>query len=431
MKSAISALLAVVALSAFGQSGPAFRTSHDVREGIRGSLVGTVISVMETRNQFTVAPDDDRYGLVTVQGDSVSTTYQGFGGVINGAPEIFQGSTGIANVREGDRLEVRGVGAANSTINAEQVVLLGRKVPADQVGVGQTRPPASPTVPLSRPPMSEGNVSRIGTVEGVVRQISAPDNRLVIETNRREMVTVRGTSSTPVYYRQDVYRIANLEVGDRVRISPEAATSTGDIRARSIEVVQSVQQPNTPPRDVGTLSGRVSNIERGTDIIRVQPDTGRGTSIRVDLGNTQDSGGRRIRATDLQAGDRVTLSGSYDGDVFVASTISFDTNDNRIDTSLPPVGSRTGTLNPNGSGDLGLVTIYGTVSQPLGSSAQLVVRDANANRTVRVYVADDFVVRGRNGGYTTADRLKAGDNIVLKAYRDMEGNLIGQTIRLR
>ena len=42
--------------------------------------------------------------------DSVSTQYNGFGGVINGSPEIFTGSQGLANVRTGDRVEVRGVG---------------------------------------------------------------------------------------------------------------------------------------------------------------------------------------------------------------------------------------------------------------------------------------------------------------------------------
>src|SRR5258708_31188690 len=121
MKSAISAFMALVALSAFGQSGPTMRTSSDVQENVRGSIIGTVTSVMETRNQFVIAPDGDRYGTVTVQGAALSTTFRGFGGTINGSPEVFQGSTGMANLREGDRVEVRGLGAANTQLNAEQV----------------------------------------------------------------------------------------------------------------------------------------------------------------------------------------------------------------------------------------------------------------------------------------------------------------------
>ena len=124
MKSVISALIAVVALSAFGQSGPTMRTTSDVMENVRGSIVGTVTSVMETRNQFVVALDGDRYGTVTVQGDSLSTTFRGFGGSINGAPEVFQGSTGMANLREGDHVEVRGIGEPNTTLNAEQVIAI-------------------------------------------------------------------------------------------------------------------------------------------------------------------------------------------------------------------------------------------------------------------------------------------------------------------
>ena len=80
--------------------------------------------------------------------------------------------------------------------------------------------------------------------------------------------------------------------------------------------------------------------------------------------------------------------------------------------------------------ELAAVTIYGTVTDTLANSPQLVLRD-NTSRTVRLNVLDDFVVRGRNGGYTTAVRLKTGDNVVVKAFRDIDGNYIAQTIRIR
>ncbi len=428
MKSMISTLLALVAVSAFAQSGPTFRTATDIRDGVRGSLVGTVTSVMETRNQFVVAPDEDRYGTVTVQGDAALTVFAGFGGVINGAAEVFQGSQGMSNVRVGDRVEVRGSGAANAVINADHVVLLGRNVPADQVGVGQTRTPSSPSTPTARSSATSDSVtSRLGNVEGIVRQISADENRIVIQTDRREMITVRGANATPVYYHQEVYHMANLEVGDRVRITAESASSTGDIRARSINVVQSVQEPNRlPSRQVGTLTGRVSRIERGTNFIRVQPDTGRLDEVRVDLSDTVDERNRRVRANDLQAGDQVTLSGTYTNDVFVAASVALEApaRQGEVEVTTPPPPAR------STHGDLGIVTIYGTVTHALSTSAQLVVRDANGDRSLHVYVADDLVVKGK-GGYTTADQLKGGDGVVIKAYRDAEGNLIAQTIRVR
>jgi hypothetical protein len=59
------------------------------------------------------------------------------------------------------------------------------------------------------------------------------------------------------------------------------------------------------------------------------------------------------------------------------------------------------------------------------------VRDTQNNQTLPLYVLDDFVVRTRTGTYTTADKLKEGDAVVVKAYRDADGNYIAQTIRLR
>ena len=68
-----SAFLFLIAVSAFGQSSSQWRTSADVREGSRGSVVGTVTDVDEGRRQFTVRPDGDQYGQVTVLADAVST----------------------------------------------------------------------------------------------------------------------------------------------------------------------------------------------------------------------------------------------------------------------------------------------------------------------------------------------------------------------
>src|SRR5213593_557130 len=98
-KPAIFTFVLLIAVSAFGQYGSPWRTAADVREGARGSVIGTVTDVDETRNRFHLAPDEDRYGQITVEADAVSTQYNGFGGVINGSAEIFVGSAGFANLR--------------------------------------------------------------------------------------------------------------------------------------------------------------------------------------------------------------------------------------------------------------------------------------------------------------------------------------------
>ncbi len=422
---AIFVLAASVAVAAFGQDRSLWRTSADVVEGARGSAIGTVVDAEAGRNRIILTPDDSPGDRITIDADAVSTQYNGFGGTINGAPEIFVGTVGFANVREGDRIDVRGIGSGNGVVRADRITLLGRPVAAPQTGIGQTRTPASISTPTAGGTMPSTTPDRLGRVEGIIRQVNAADGRVVIETDRRELVTVRGTSSTPVYYRGDTYKISNLEVGDRIRVEPESGTiATGsEIRARAITVTVSAQEAGgTPSRQIGSLSGRVTRVERTSEMIRV--DTGRG-QVRVDLSRATDANGAPIRARDIQAGDQLSMTGTYSNDIFVATTVRFAQNEPGTIEVRPSDTESTPAF------DLGLVTIYATVQSTLGSSPQLVIHDTQSNRTLKVYVADDFVVRTKSGGYTTADRLREGDAIVMKAYRDADGNYIGQTIRMR
>src|SRR5437899_1000161 len=109
---AIFALAAAMAVAAYGQDRNLWRTSADITEGARGSAIGTVTDVQAGRNRIVITPDGSPGDTITVEADSVSTQYNGFGGTINGAPEIFVGSPGFANIREGDRVDVRGTGSA-------------------------------------------------------------------------------------------------------------------------------------------------------------------------------------------------------------------------------------------------------------------------------------------------------------------------------
>jgi hypothetical protein len=427
-KSAICAFSLLIGVSAFGQSGTQWRTAADVQEGARGTIVGTVSDVSEGQRQFRLAPDDDRNGLVSVETDSVSTQYNGFGGMINGSPEVFVGSTGFANVRAGDRLEVRGMGTNNGVLRADYVTLLGRPIAADTTGVGQTRTPQSISPPTTRgttPSPPTATTATRAPIEGIVRQVNATEGRVVIETDRREVITIRASSTTPVYYNNNVYKISNLETGDRIRIEQDTAGSYGgEIRARTINVVQNVQEPGGSTVQVGALTGRVTSIDRRNNVVRV--NDGR-TDVRVDLANAYDTGGRRVRASDMQIGDTIDLSGTYNSDVFVASTVRFtDETGAPPSTSVPPPYPGGG-----GSAPLGSVTIYATVTQSLASGPRLVVRDTQNGGTIPLYVLEDFAVRTKTGTFTTADRLRESDAVVVKAYRDSDGNYIAQTIRMR
>lgn len=408
----------IAAVSTVAQSSPSWRTAADVSEGARGSMVGTVADVDEARNRLTLDPDDDRNSRVIVTADSLTTQFNGFGGVINGQPEIFTGSAGFANVRVGDRVDVRGMGRSNNTIAADVVTLLGRDVPASQTGVGQTRPSGSVTTPSA----SSTSQARIGSIDGTVQQVNAADGRIVIVTDRREVLNVRTSSATPVYFQNQTYRVENLEIGDRVRVNPDATTTPGgEIRAASIEVTRSVQDASTTPR-VNSIAGRVSRIDRTLDMVTI--DNGR-QSIRVDVASATDSTGRRVRAGDFVQNDHVDITGRYSGtatDLFIADVVRFSDDAPAAGTTPAPATQ---------AADLGAVTIYGTVRETLATSAQLVVRD-NQNRTIRINVLDDFIVRGKTATtYTTASKLKENDSVAIKAFRDADGNYIAQTIRIR
>jgi hypothetical protein len=425
---AIFAVAALSAVAAFGQDRTVWRTSGDVQEGGRGTIVGTVADTENGRSRMILTPDNALSDQITVDTDSVSTQYNGFGGTINGAPEIFVGSTGFNEIRTGDRVEVRGVAIGSSTIRAERVTLLGRAVAAPQTGVGQTRTPTSISTPTASGTTPSTAPDRIGRIEGVLQQVNPEEGRLVVVTDRREVLTVRTPQGTPVRYHGDTYRISNLEVGDRIRVEPEggAAVTGNEIRARSIEVTQSSQESNgtSASRGVGSLTGRVTRVDRTNNVIQV--DTGRGT-IAVDLRSAADPSGRPVRGRDVQAGDHVELSGSYSGATFVATTIRF------ADDSGTTIEQGPATPVPdNIPADLGVVTIYGTVSQTLADGPQLVLRDTqNNNRTVRVYALEDLPIRTKAGAYSTATQLRVNDSVVIKAYRDMDGNYIAQTIRIR
>ncbi len=421
----IRAILVFAALSAvavYGQDRNVWRTSADVQEGGRGSVTGTVSDTEPGRNRLILTPDESQNDRITVDTDSVSTQYNGFGGTINGAPEIFVGSSGFNNVRVGDRVEIRGTATGGEVVRAERVTLLGRPVEAPQTGVGQTRTPNSISTPTASGTTPSGATpGRLGRIEGVLQQVNAEAGRLVVVTDQREVLTVRTPQGTPVRYHGDTYRVSNLEVGDRVRIEP-SGTSGSEIRARSIEVTQSSRESGGAPTGVGGVSGRVTRVDRASNSIQV--DTGPGT-ISVDLRNASDEAGKPIRARDVQAGDRVELSGTYSGTTFVASTLRFVDEGGGPNTPGP-------SLPGPPTGDLGVVTIYGTVSQTLADSPQLILRDTqNGNRPIRVYALEDLPVRTRTGTYTTATQLRANDSLVIKAYRDSDGNYIAQTIRIR
>ena len=402
---AVLALFALTALSSLAQTRP---------------MAGTVIDVDEGRGRLQIEYDEGGE-RVTIETDSVSTVYYGFGGQIAGKPEIFTGSSGLANLRLGDRISIRGSERGQGVWKADRITLLGRNVEATTTGVGTTREPTSVSTPVDDRATGTTVVSG-GNLEGTIRQINVDEGRLVIQTTQRRMVTVRTFRNTPVLYRGETFRVTNLEVGDRVRIEADARDAQADeITARRIHVTASVQEGGTTT-DAGrvtTISGRVRRIEAGLD--RVYVNTGR-EEVRVDMAQAENSEGAVLRARDLRVDENVEITGSFNrvGDTFNASTVRF-TDDNRPGN------------NPYGDtfDRPALITTGGVITETLEDSSTIGLRETDTNAVVRIWVSPDFVVRLKGTAYTTANSLRAQDSVLIQAYRDGRGNLIAQTIRVR
>lgn len=406
--SAVSVVLALTAVSSYAQSRP---------------MVGTVIDIDEGRGRLQIEYDEDQ-SRVTIETDSVSTVYYGFGTAIAGKPEIFTGSSGLSNIRLGDRVEIRGSERGQGVWKAHRVTLVGRDVAAGTTGVGTTREPGSVSTPVDDRAAGSAAAATPGAgIEGTIRSINEGEGRLVILTTQRRMITVRTYRNTPVLYRGQTYSVTNLEVGDRIRVEADTRNANSDeITARRITVTQSVQESGTTT-DAGrvtTIAGRVSRIEPGLD--RAYINTGR-EEIRVDMAQAEDASGAVVRARDLRVDENVEITGSFNrvGDVFNASTIRF-TDDDRIPEG--PIGG-------SGFDRPALITTGGTITETLEDASTLGVRETDTNRVVRIWVSSDLVVRLKAGTYTTAGNLREKDSVLIQAYRDGRGNLIAQTIRVR
>ena len=408
---AFAVVLMAASLSAFGQNRVSWRTADDIRQGVRGSIIGSVTAVDSVRSRIEVVADNDRASeIIRVNADPVSSRYIGFGTTSATQNTVYTGTNGFTRVRVGDRVDIRGIGATDSMINAEEIVLLGRSLSSGSSSTSRT------------------------SVSGTVRQITPSTSRLLLETENREMITIFGTSSTPVYFEGTTYKISNIEVGDRVRVEIDSESRDG-VRARSIDVLQSVSDPVTGrsnDRTVTSVTGRVTRVDTRTQTIRL--DTGRSPEVRIDARTANDAAGKRFRLTDIQVGDRLTVSGQYDSnDLFRADTIRFSSGSGDVfDDDRDRDRDRDRDADDDDMEGLSRVVIYANIVRPLGETGLLSLRDtSNNNRQVDVYVDDDFVVRTKAGTYITADQLKANDKIVVKVFRDASGRNFAQTIRMR
>lgn len=387
------------------------------------SLTGTVFDIDLGPGRLQIEVDDAAKTRCTIETDSLTTTYHNFGTMIAGKPEIFIGSAGLANIRLGDRIQVRGPALRDGVYRGERITLVGREIPASQVGVGTTRDPSQSNT--EQTDTRSSSAAQINSIEGTIRQINLDEGRLVVQTSDRRMITVRTYRNTPVYYRGETYRVTNLEIGDRIRVEADSRyTPADEISARRIDVTASIQDSGNTTGNaatVTTLVGRVTRLEPGLDYVYLE--AGRGET-RVDMRSAEDANGEIVRARDLRVGDNVEILGSYNrvGDMFLASTVRFNSDIGTTDDRVPPRDDLT---------RYAVVTMTGTITETLEDGPTLGFRDRDSNTVQRIWVTEDFTVRTKGTTYTNAESLRVNDTAVIKAFRDDNGNLVAQTIRLR
>lgn len=408
----LAALLIPVAV--YGQDRSNWSTAGAIRDGLRGTVVGTVTNIDRTGRTITVRLDEDN-STVRVSTDDVTTSFRAFGD--GSATDVKRGSNGLTQVKSGDRLMIQGVGGRNATIAATDITLLGRATSTS------TTSSSSRTTTATR-----------GVIEGVVRSVNSTEGRVVVETSDRQLYTVRGDSTTPVYYNGATYRLSNLEAGDSIRVTLMSSSANED-RARSIDVLRDVSA--TAGNDTRRLTseyGRITRIDTRNETLRLSTD--REHVITVDLHGARDRTGRDIRMSDLHVGDSLEVSGSYDSNnVFRADTVRLGgTRDDTYQDDRTTTSSRDDDYQEDNvfdTGDYRSVTIEVTVEDTFSTPNVLTVRDRAGNRDrISLLVDEDLIVR-TGSGYITASQLRVGERLSVRAFETPNGTYIAQTIRVR
>lgn len=183
---------------------------------------------------------------------------------------------------------------------------------------------------------------RTGQIDGVVRDVRDRGRAIVLSTTRGTH-TITANGGTRVFYRGRSYRAADLDRGDRVRVT--LAGNGRNLRARSIEVLQSASRGygavpygnrdrygdrdgyrDRDGRDsrnqYATVYGFVSQIDHWNN--RFQLRSSEGPAFWVDSRAERDATARRLRI-----GDRVLVRGVMDRGVFRATDIQLDRSDRR------------------------------------------------------------------------------------------------------
>lgn len=224
-------------------------------------------------------------------GNSVRVYYD------DSTPVSYQGqSYRVADLERGDEVSVRVDQSGSNTLNAESMTVL-----RDVSGSGSS---------------SSGTYNT--NVRGTVRYVDTSRRTIEVDRGNGSLTTVEYDTSTPVYYSNNTYQVADLERGDEVDIS--VSTYSNRTVAQRIDVLRSVSSGNTgnSTSQWATVRGTVRSVDTSRRTIDLESTSwrsnfnGSGTSssrmtISYDSNTNVDVSGRLYPVSGLEVGDVVDV----------------------------------------------------------------------------------------------------------------------------
>lgn len=290
------------------------------------------------------------------------------------------------------------------------------------------------------------------TIEGVVRSVDPDEFRVVVVTAADEIVAAYGSQATPVRFEGSIYRIANLEVGDRINMT---VTGEGDSRrVETIDVLESASpsprvlpadepEPARPPVAARSTSGttltsvvgRVDQLHPNRNLIRII--AGGGLSwVRIETTNAQTADGQPFKVSDLKFGETIEAIGSIGDDGRLIATVIRRESQLGVDApppfvvdepedleELPEAGS---VYVPREIRWLDVVEFEGEVLAPPTDNQILAVRNDVTGSDEEVW-CDVSLVAMIDDEPVPASQLQPGMRVAIRALRVSEG-LVAQSI---
>lgn len=298
--------------------------------------------------------------------------------------------------------------------------------------------------------------AQTSSIEGTVRSVDPAEQRVVIVTPSGEIIAAHGAESTPVRFEGSTYRISDLEVGDRIRMS---LTGTGhDQRLEAIDVLESVPPearpgPRPEPEPVGdtvlpevsegttltSVSGKVDQTRPDRNLIRVIAEGGL-SWVRIDATNASTPDGEPFDVSDLAFGETIVATGiiGTNGQL-VATTIRRESEIR--DGTPPPLMHDVDEPEPMESGGemvqsvysprqikwLDVVEFEGEIVSPLNGAQTMTIRNDITGSTEVIWCDRSFVAMIDEEDPITAEELEEGMRVEVRALRVSEG-LVAQSI---